>query len=60
MKKMLEKYGHMIDLLEKEYDYGEGRYSYWCYLKAGYEYDGCQTIHEDTLKEIKEILDSIK
>lgn len=56
MKKIIEKYGYMIDLLEKEYDSGEGRNTYWCYLKDGYQYEGCQTIHEYTLKEIADIL----
>ncbi len=58
MKKILEKYGYCIETWEKEWD--DGAYSYWIYLKAGYEVDGQSTIHEYTIRDLKEELKRIK
>ena len=54
MKRLLEKYSYCIDTIEKEF--GE----YWCYLKENYEFEGCHTIHEDTLKEVEKCLKQVE
>lgn len=43
--------------ISHEYEDSDG---YWIELKAGYEYDGCHGIHEDTRKEARECLKCVR
>lgn len=55
MKRLLEKYGDIIESIHREWNDGA---DYWIYLKDGYicEPMECGTIHEYSLKECERML----
>lgn len=58
MKKLLDKYGDIIESIHREYNYGK---DYWVYLKDGYICIPmeCGTIHEYTLKDVENMLKQV-
>lgn len=63
MKKLLEKYGDVIESVHREYNICDGTrgYDYWIYLKEGYICVDmeCGTIHEYNLKDCEAMLKKV-